>query len=146
MKPILYGYWRSSCSWRVRISLYFKGIDFEYRAVNLLEPFPEDYSKINKLVPTLMIDNKVLTQSIAILEYLEERRPETWRLIPVDLDERFHMRAIVQMIASDIQPIQNLRVLKKVKSIGEKNGISEEWGKHWISEGFNGIFKTYLQH
>jgi len=77
---VLYSYWRSSCSWRVRTALAFKGIAYEYRAVHLVkgEQMSEEYVKQNpmKEVPTLVIDGNVLNQSVAILEYLEETRPE----------------------------------------------------------------------
>jgi glutathione S-transferase len=66
-------------------------------------------------VPTLIIDNQVLVQSIAILEYLEERVPKSWRLLPVEPHLRAQVRAVVQMIASDIQPVQNLRVLRRIE-------------------------------
>lgn len=149
---ILYSYWRSSCSWRVRIALHFKEIPFEYRAVNLLksEQQSEEYSRnINpaQLVPTLIIDNHVLNQSVAILEYLEERRPETWRLMPQEPSQRAQVRALVQLIASDTQPIQNLRVLNYLTSSAsttaqEKADKKAEWARHWIGVGLEAFERT----
>lgn len=142
---ILYSYWRSSCSWRVRIALNFKGIPYEYRAVNLLlkEQQSAEYTSNNpsQLLPTLVIDNVVLSQSIAILEYLEERRPESWRLMPMEANKRAYVRAIVQAIASDIQPIQNLRVLQQLDV--EKR---TEWAKQVITQGFKAVEKLLQQY
>ncbi len=90
-KPILYSYWRSSCSYRVRISLELKGIAYEYKAVNLIkdggEQLKDDYASLNsmKVVPTLLIDGAYLNQSVAILEYLEETRPQIPLLPPIGL-------------------------------------------------------------
>jgi maleylacetoacetate isomerase len=143
-QTLLYSYWRSSCSWRVRIALHFKGIPFEYCAVNLLkdEQKASDYTTMHPgaLVPTLVIDNVVLTQSIAILEYLEERRPESWRLLPQDALKRAQVRSIVQLISSDIQPVQNLRVLKYV---GDEK--KTEWARHWISVGLMAVEQLLTQ-
>ncbi|CAG8522078.1 18853_t:CDS:2 [Acaulospora morrowiae] len=124
-KPVLYSYFRSSCSWRVRTCLNWKGIDYEIKPVNLLKEEQE--------VPTLEIDGLVLTQSIAIIEYLEETHKEN-PLLPEDPGERALVRSIVQAIASDTQPVTNLRVIKYA---GEDH--KEEWAKHWMSVMFKGI-------
>ena len=155
-KVILYSYWRSSCSWRVRIALHFKNIPFETRTVNLLQNQQSDagYDVMNPshLLPTLMIDGNVLTQSIAILEYLEDRKPETWRLLPMEASERAQIRAMVSIIASDIQPIQNLRVMNHlVEEVGKCGGqpaqdTKAQWAHHWITTGFEALermLKTY---
>ncbi|CAG8516298.1 glutathione S-transferase [Gigaspora rosea] len=128
-KPILHSYYRSSCSWRVRTCLDWKGIDYEYCPVDLLEgdQKKEEYSEINpyKLVPTLIIDGNVLSQSVAILEYLEETRPEK-PLLPKDPYKRALVRSLVQAIAGDIQPLQILKlynilkVLEAIKTRVEK--------------------------
>lgn len=145
----MYSYWRSSCSWRVRIALAYKRIEYEYHAVNLIKDGGEQkqpaYAAINpsRLVPSLAIDGHVLAQSIAILEYLEESRPELPSLLPRDLFARAAVRAIVRRrirgehlvdkfaqvntIAADTQPVQNLRVLNKVAEIG---GDKTEWANH----------------
>lgn len=135
-KPILYSYFRSSCSWRVRIALAFKNIDYEYKAVNLLkgEQLQEEFLKINPSaeVPAFVHNGNVITHSIAILEYLEEAFPSP-QLLPNGPVSRAKVRALVDSIVSDIQPIQNLRVLKYV---GEKH---LEWGKYWIETGFAAV-------
>eukprot|EP00002_Diphylleia_rotans_P019907 TRINITY_DN3849_c0_g2_i1.p1 TRINITY_DN3849_c0_g2~~TRINITY_DN3849_c0_g2_i1.p1 ORF type:complete len:213 (-),score=55.47 TRINITY_DN3849_c0_g2_i1:136-774(-) len=138
-KTILWSYFRSSCSWRIRIALNWKGIEYEYSAVNLLQgsQLQDEYAHLNpsKVVPTLAIDGHTLRQSIAILEYLEETRP-TPALLPKDAALRARVRQIVNIIASDTQPVQNLRVLKMV---GEKKN---EWAKHWIEVNFEGLEAT----
>mgnify|MGYP002803811340 CR=1 FL=1 len=139
-KPILYSYFRSSCSWRVRIALAIKGIDFEIKPVHLLkdggQQFSDEYKKLNPIsvLPTLIIDGHALTQSISILEYLEETRPEPPLLPHNDALKRATVRQIVFAIASDIQPIQNLGVLKKV---GDDK--KAEWGHYWIDRRFEGL-------
>uniref|UniRef100_A0A914WZZ6 maleylacetoacetate isomerase n=1 Tax=Plectus sambesii TaxID=2011161 RepID=A0A914WZZ6_9BILA len=139
-KPILYSYWRSSCSWRVRAALSLKGIDYDYKAVNLVkaEQKADDYTKFNPagMVPSLAIDGKTLTESLAIMEYLEETRPEH-ALLPKDAFDRATVRAICQEIASGIQPIQNLPILNHVGG-GEKG---QQWAHHFISNGFNVLEK-----
>jgi len=149
-KPILYSYWRSSSSWRVRIALESKGIKYEYRAIHMLkdggEQLKDDYAALNPMrqVPTLIVDGHTLTQSMAIIEYLEETRPsEGASLLPGNAVQRAEVRAIAQMISCDIQPIQNLRVLKKVMSEVEgadaKNAKKLAWGKWAIETGFGGV-------
>jgi maleylacetoacetate isomerase len=104
VKPILYSYWRSTCSWRVRIALAYKHIEYEYHAVNLIKDGGEQkqpaYAAVNpsRLVPALAIDGHVLAQSVAILEYLEESRPELPSLLPRDLFARAAVRAIVSFL------------------------------------------------
>eukprot|EP01119_Soliformovum_irregulare_P001517 TRINITY_DN11217_c0_g1_i1.p1 TRINITY_DN11217_c0_g1~~TRINITY_DN11217_c0_g1_i1.p1 ORF type:complete len:211 (-),score=37.88 TRINITY_DN11217_c0_g1_i1:266-898(-) len=136
----LYSYWRSSCSWRVRISLAIKDIPYQYHAVNLLkgEQTQEEYAKRNpiKSVPTLVHDGVVFTQSVSILEYLEERFPDTVRLLPQDPVSRAKVRELVNIIAADTQPVQNLRVLKKV---GDEK--KNDWAKEVITYGFQAFEK-----
>lgn len=135
---ILYSYFRSSCSWRVRIALAFKNINYEYKAVNLLkgDHLSKDFLKLNPSgeVPALLHNGHIITHSNAILEYLEEVVPSP-RLLPADPVKRAKVRAIVDSIVAGIQPIQNMRVLKYV---GEKH---LEWGKHWIETGFVAVEK-----
>jgi len=139
MSVELYSYWRSSASWRVRLVLAIKGIQYEYKEVNLLQSaqLQENYSVVNpmKAVPTLKIDGHLLGQSVAIVEYLEETRPDP-PLFPKDAYLRAKVRQIIETIASDIHPIQNLKVLKKV---GEDK--KAEWAKFWIEAGFDGLEK-----
>jgi maleylacetoacetate isomerase len=138
---ILYSYWRSSCSWRVRLALAAKGIKYEYKPIDLLkgEQSASSYTEINPLkeIPSLLIDGHVLGQSVAILEYINETRPD-FPLLPKDPAGRAKVRQIVESIAGDTQPIQNQRVLKKVAEIaGEEQ--KAVWAKHWIQNGFEGV-------
>jgi len=139
----LYGYWRSSAAYRVRIALNLKGLDYEYVAVDLLagaERQP-DYLRRNPqgLVPTLIDGTHTLTQSLAICEYLEERHP-TPALLPSTPAARARVRALAQAVACEIHPLNNLRVLKHLV---DTLAVSEEqklaWYRHWVHEGFAGI-------
>ena len=118
-KPILYNYWRSSASWRVRIALNWKGIEYEYVPIHLLkdggQQYSEDYKKKNPMarVPALYIDGHTLAESVAILEYLEETRKER-PLLPSDPIKRAQVRQLVEIVNSGIQPLQNLPVLARV--------------------------------
>lgn len=139
----LYDYFRSTAAYRVRITLNLKGLEYQQIPVNLLtgEDQGEDYRTVNPqgLVPALTRDGTVLTQSLAICEYLDEIRPEP-PLLPGNADQRARIRALAQMVTSDIHPVNNLRILKYLT--GEL-GISEEqkrsWYHHWINEGFRPI-------
>ncbi|XP_044087181.1 maleylacetoacetate isomerase isoform X2 [Neovison vison] len=184
-KPILYSYFRSSCSWRVRIgvtappprvralgspeplslalgclpetviahlrqtstvpgpgggrALALKGIDYETIPVNLIkdqgQQFSEEFQALNpmKQVPALKIDGITISQSLAIIEFLEETRP-TPRLLPKDPKKRAQVRMISDTIASGIQPLQNLSVLKQV---GQENQLA--WAQKVIHTGFNAL-------
>ncbi|XP_076407260.1 maleylacetoacetate isomerase isoform X4 [Peromyscus maniculatus bairdii] len=138
-KPVLYSYFRSSCSWRVRIALALKGIDYETVPINLVkdggQQFSEDFQTLNpmKQVPALKIDGIVIGQSLAIMEYLEETRP-TPRLLPQDPQKKAIVRMISDLIASGIQPLQNLSVLKQV---GQEKQLP--WAQKVITSGFNAL-------
>jgi maleylacetoacetate isomerase len=117
--PILYSYFRSGSSWRCRIALEFKGMKYDYKGINLLkaENYGEEYSKINTLqvLPAIIMDGVTICQSPAILEYLEETRPEP-SYMPKDAILRAKVREICMMIGCDIHPVQNLRVMKRVRA------------------------------
>lgn len=139
-KPILYSYFRSSCSWRVRIVLEWKGIEYEYKATHLLEDGghqnSEIYKAINPMaqVPALVLNgNTCLSQSIAIIEYLEEAYPEK-PLMPKDTLMRFQVREICEIIGSGIQPMQNLSVLKQFEAEKQK-----AWGAQWNVKGLTAL-------
>ncbi|XP_059545496.1 maleylacetoacetate isomerase isoform X3 [Myotis daubentonii] len=138
-KPILYSYFRSSCSWRVRIALALKSIDYETVPVNLIkdggQQFSKEFQALNpmKQVPALKIDGITIGQSLAIIEYLEETRP-TPRLLPQDPKKRVLVRMISDLIAGGIQPLQNLSILKQV---GQENQLA--WAQKAISSGFNAL-------
>lgn len=152
-KPLLHSYWRSSCSWRVRIALNMKKIDYDYNAVHLLKDgghqLKEDYARKNpsKELPCLEIDGLELSQSTAIIEYLAETRAEDGApLFPKSPQERYQVRTICNLIGNDIQPVQNLRVLLHIMK--EKEGKDAKtkaklgWGKHWIDLGFQALEKV----
>lgn len=139
----LFGYFRSSASYRVRIALALKGLEYEYTAVNLLkgEQREETYKKLNPqgLVPALKDGEHVLTQSMAIFEYLEETYPEP-ALLPKDGVGRARVRAIAMAIASEIAPINNLCVLQYLeKNFGQDADGKKIWMHHWMSKGFEAI-------
>jgi len=115
----LYGYWRSSASYRVRIALQLKALDFDYEPVNLLKGEQQSPAHLKRnpqgLVPALETEEgRILTQSTAIIEYLEERYPET-PLLPADAVQRARARAIAATIACEAQPFMNLRIQKYLK-------------------------------
>ncbi|XP_057589740.1 maleylacetoacetate isomerase isoform X2 [Hippopotamus amphibius kiboko] len=144
-KPILYSYFRSSCSWRVRIALALKNIDHETVTINLTkdggQQFSEEFQAVNpmKQVPVLKIDGITIGQSLAIIEYLEETRP-TPRLLPQDPKKRAHVRMISDLLASGIQPLQNLSMLKQV---GQEKQLT--WAQQVIGSGFQAL-EQILQH
>ncbi|MBY2941240.1 maleylacetoacetate isomerase [Rhizobium ruizarguesonis] len=135
---VLYDYWRSSASYRVRIALNLLGIDYQTVPINLLEGAHRtpEYLALNPqgLVPTLVIDGKTLTQSLAIVEYLAETRPECG-LLPSDIADRQKVRALAYAVAMDIHPICNLHVVSHLMSMADKADAREEWMKHFITDG-----------
>ncbi|GAM24453.1 hypothetical protein SAMD00019534_076280, partial [Acytostelium subglobosum LB1] len=148
---VLYSYWRSSCSWRVRVALAFKKEKYEYKAIHLIkdggQQTTEEYNQLNsmRVVPTLVIDGHVLGQSLAMLEYLEETRPEP-ALLPTKPAERAIVRQMMQIIGSDIQPLQNLKVLNKLAQMTGDESKKAEWAKTWIANGFNGLEALLVKH
>lgn len=136
----LYGYWRSTTSYRVRIALAMKGIEVEHVPVNLVagDQRAEDYVALNpgQGVPTLITDEgAVLTQSMAILDWLETVYP-TPALLPEDPVERAHVRAAALVIASDVHPVNNLRVTARLKAMGHSQDEATEWMNDWMTRGF----------
>ncbi len=137
---ILYGYFRSSASWRVRIALKLKGQSYEQRSLHLRkgEQNGPDYLKVNPqgLVPSLILPNGTsLTQSLAIIEYLDEILPEP-PLLGFEPIRRSMIRSAAQIIACDTHPIQNLKIIDRVRSIGGDN-IALEWAQQVIREGLH---------
>jgi maleylacetoacetate isomerase len=142
-RPIFYEYWRSSAAYRVRIALKLKGIDYESRQVDLREDEQksDEFRRLNPqgLVPMLEIDGHRLTQSIAILNYLDLRYPNV-PLLPAAAAERAHVVAMAMIVACDIHPLNNLRVLKYLKNeLDHSQEEVDRWYAHWIEEGLPGL-------
>ena len=139
----LHTYWRSTAAHRVRIALHHKGLGFEALPVNLLHgaQADESYRAVNPqgLVPTLEVGESAITQSTAILEHLEEAFPAP-ALLPGDPFDRAAIRSFCQVIACDIHPLNNLRVLKRLRTeLNCGDALVSNWCKHWISEGFSAL-------
>lgn len=140
----LYGYWRSSASYRVRIALAMKGIEVSHVAVNLREGAQNDAAHFARnpqgFLPVLELeDGTQLTQSLAILDYLDAIAPKP-SLMPKDAILRSKILAASLIIASDISPIQNLSVLKFIRSdYGADDEGVNKWARHWIAKGFNAL-------
>jgi maleylacetoacetate isomerase len=135
----LYSYFRSSAAYRVRIALNLKSLPYEYLPVHLVkgEQRDERYRALNPqaLVPMLVDDAETITQSMAIIEYLDEKVPEP-PLLPATPEARARVRAISQAIACDIHPLNNLRVLKYLTgTLGASEDAKNAWYRHWIELG-----------
>ncbi|EFO91240.1 CRE-GST-42 protein [Caenorhabditis remanei] len=145
-KPILYSYWRSSCSWRVRIALALKNVDYEYKTVDLLsEEAKNQLKEINPAakVPAFVVDGNVITESLAIIEYLEETHPDV-PLLPKDPVKRAHARAIALLVASGIQPLHNLKVLQLLNK--KEAGFGGQFAKQFVVEGLTALEILLKQH
>lgn len=139
----LHDYWRSSSAYRVRIALNLKGVDYRGVEVDLLagEQRGEGYAAINpqRLVPALEVDGRIIVQSLAIVDWLDSRFPEP-RLIPTDPFERATALALAQIVAADIQPLQNLRVQKYLRAQWHADDAAvQDWVRHWIGEGLEAL-------
>lgn len=136
----LYTYWRSTTAYRVRVALNLKGIDYTAIPVNLVagEQHGRDYVALNPghVVPTLVLDDgTVLTQSMAILDWLEETHPEP-ALLPQSAIDRAMVRAAAHTIAADVHPVNNLRVIERLKSMGHTQDETVAWMNDWMTRGF----------
>jgi maleylacetoacetate isomerase len=151
---ILYSYWRSSCSYRVRIALNLKNIKYDIKPINLLksEQISEEYLEKNPLrrIPCLEIELKnengeikrvFIKESISICEFLEEIYPDT-NLLPRDPIAKAQVRSIMSHIACNVHPIQNLMVMKRVEEIGYSK---LEWAKEWITKGLEDLEKILVE-
>lgn len=135
---ILHGYFRSSAAYRVRIALHLKALPYraQFHHLRRGEHLLPTYRQLNPqgLLPTLEVDGLPLTQSLAICEYLEERYPSP-ALLPADVVMRARVRAFAQVIACDIHPVQNLKVLARLRALGVSEGDVTAWARTTIEEG-----------
>ncbi|CAN8009518.1 unnamed protein product, partial [Ixodes pacificus] len=136
-QPILYSYHLSSCAWRVRIVLALKNVDYEYMTVKLMTPaggdqYREEFKKHNPMsqVPVLEVDGKNISQSVAIMEYLEETYPQP-RLLPADPYLRAKTREITEILVSGVQPLQGPGLIPK---LGKEEW--QNWAQFYITKGF----------
>ena len=145
----LYNYYRSSASYRVRIALALKGLAYDYQAVHLVKNEQSDdaYAAMSasRLVPTLRDGDQVLTQSLAIIEYLDETHPQP-PLIPADAAGRARVRALALDIACEIHPLNNLRVLRYlVRELKVSEEDKNRWIRHWTESGLEAVERQLAQ-
>ncbi|OFZ31811.1 MAG: maleylacetoacetate isomerase [Bdellovibrionales bacterium RIFCSPHIGHO2_01_FULL_40_29] len=143
---ILYSYFRSSTSFRVRIALALKDLDYEYRPVHLLnnggEQNQSPYRQINPIggVPTLIHNGKTLSQSLVIMEYLDDAFPETYQLFPKSIFQRAKVKQFCENINADMHALGNLKVLQYLESKhGYTQSDKEAWVQHWFHQGFKAL-------
>jgi maleylacetoacetate isomerase len=146
-RPVkLYGYFRSSAAYRVRIALNLKKLPYDHQAVHLTRnggwQFSDEFRAVNpqKRVPALALSTgEVLLQSLAIIEYLDEVHPEP-PLLPADAIARAQVRAFAQIIACDIHPLNNLMALNYLKGpLKHDQAAADEWYRHWVTQGFDAL-------
>ncbi|WP_411959018.1 maleylacetoacetate isomerase [Pseudomonas sp. s4] len=138
----LYGYYRSTSSYRVRIALALKGLDYEYVPVNLLRAEHKEPAFVSKnpqgRVPLLVDNGQEIIQSPAIIEFLEERYPEV-SLLSDDAELRARQRGVAALIACDIHPLHNVAVLNRLREMGHEEEAIKNWIAHWISQGLAAV-------
>ncbi len=149
MKLVLHSAKRASAPYRVRIGLNLKGAPFELRPVDLVANAhqTDDYRALNPqaLVPTLEVDGRHLTQSLAILEWLDETFPEP-RLLPSDPFDRAIVRGMAEIIACDIHPLNNLRILRALTALEIDEDHRNAWVTRWITDGFSALEPMVARH
>ena len=152
MSMVLRGYWRSSCTWRVRIALNVKGLSYDILPVHLVadggQQHGEAHRQLNPMreVPVLVVDEEPLAQSMAILEYLDEAHPSP-PLLPSDLLERARVRQMAEVVNSGIQPVQNLRVMQRLgKDYDLSKAQQVAWSRGRIDFGFKALHRLVETH
>lgn len=140
---LLYDYWRSSAAYRVRLALAYKGLNWDHVSIDLRHDVQgsADYRALNPqgLVPLLVDDGQPFAQSLAIMEYLEERHPDP-PLLPDDAIGRARVRAAAMVVACDIHPLNNLRVLRYLKTQFDcQQTLTDAWARHWIDAGLTSL-------
>jgi maleylacetoacetate isomerase len=149
MKLTLHSAWRASAPYRVRIGLNLKGLAYDVAPVNLAgnQHHEPTYAGLNpqRLLPTLEVDGKVLTQSLAILEWLDESVPQP-RLLPADPFDRAVVRAMAEIVACDIHPLNNLRILRALNGLGIDEPARDAWVHRWIGDGFAALEPMVARH
>jgi len=147
---VLHSYWRATAPYRVRIALNLKGLAFDYVPVNLLagDQHGEAYRALNpqELTPALQTeDGRLLTQSLAILEWLEETHPVP-PLLPADPFDRARVRAMAAIVACDIHPLNNLRIQQQLTRMGLDADARKVWTQRWINDGFTALEPMVVAH
>jgi maleylacetoacetate isomerase len=149
MSLVLHSAWRASGPYRVRIALNLKNLAYDYAPVNLVtgEQREAAYRAVNPqgLVPALEVDGHVITQSLAIIEWLDETHPEP-PLLPNNPLDRATVRTMAGIIACDIHPLNNLRVLKALGAMGQDEAARNAWVARWITEGFDALEALIARH
>ncbi|MGY0398611.1 MAG: maleylacetoacetate isomerase [Ostreibacterium sp.] len=150
---ILYGYWRSSASYRVRIALNLKKLDYTHQGIHLVkkEQQNDGYLKLNPqgLIPLYIEETTagrfILSQSLAIMDYLEQAYPNTL-LLPTNLSQSAKIKSLAQIVVCDIHPLDNLRVLQYLENqLRVSTNTKMAWYHHWIIEGFTALEKQLNQ-
>ena len=149
----LYSYWRSSAAYRARIALNLKGLNYTLEPVHLVrdggEQHSAEYRKVNPqgLVPVLVDGRRVIRQSLAIIEYLDETYDGETKLLPTTARDRARVRALALAIACDIHPLNNTRVMRYLeRELGADENARHRWIRHWIEEGFASFEELIARH
>lgn len=149
MSLVLHSYWRATAPYRVRIGLNLKGLSYDYAPVNLIKAEQSGPGHLARnpqgLVPALETGEVTLTQSLAILEWLEETHPAP-PLLPTHPNDRAVVRAMAGLIACDIHPLNNMRVQKKLGALGVDDAGRSSWSQGWIVSGFEALEAMVARH